>query len=54
MTTAHDTLVHQAIDSAFDVLWLEHCPLLQRLRTQPAFIEALRLTRERAAAIRAP
>lgn len=36
-----------------DVAWLDRCPLLDPLREEPAFLDAARIMRERAAVIRA-
>lgn len=48
---ALETVCSAATTVLVDLYWLEKCPLLDPLRTDYAFLEAVRLTRERAAAI---
>lgn len=48
---ALETLCSAATTVLVDLYWLEKCPLLAPLRDDYAFLESVRLTRERAAAI---
>lgn len=48
---ALETLCSAATSVLVDLYWLEKCPLLGPLRDDYAFLESVRLTRERAAAI---
>lgn len=51
MDLALDQVCGAATNVLVDLFWLEKCPLLAPLRDDYAFLESIRLTRERAAAI---
>jgi len=48
---ALDLICLASTDVLVDVFWLEYCPQFLPLHTHPRFVEALRITRERAAVI---
>ncbi len=52
LDVALDQIVYAAQSPGFiDIRWLERCPLFSSIQSEPRFMEALRITRNRAAAI---
>jgi tetratricopeptide (TPR) repeat protein len=53
IAAAAEDLSKSAAAGLVDVVWLDRCPLLSKLRNLPAFVEARRVVENRAAEIRA-